>query len=264
MGNGSSGLDMSNVDGLIDVEDADITVNSNFNLNFDWGTIGIIVGACVAILIVIFVIVYFCGRGSATCCDNVCCKGRALVRQRQVQKDMAKIQRDVAIANVVAAQSNNASNYAPGNASYVNNGYSTVSYMPGVNRQQPLPEGNSSLYNQINLPMTSTALAKTSNFDGHPSARKYALKSSSIYRKDEIVPVDDVRMGELVYYRGEMHQMVPLSRTNRPLPSKMGPTKKITNGKRTDSRAITNRSSISNRTPSIRSYPKSKNSRSYV
>ena len=61
---------MSSVDGLIDVEDADITVNSNFNLNFDWGTIGIIVGACVAILIVIFVIVYFCGRGSATCCDN--------------------------------------------------------------------------------------------------------------------------------------------------------------------------------------------------
>ena len=50
---------------------------------------------------------------------KVCCKGRALVRQRQVQKDMAKIQRDVAIANVVA-QSNNASNYAPGNASYVN------------------------------------------------------------------------------------------------------------------------------------------------
>ena len=51
--------------------------------------------------------------------EKVCCKGRALVRQRQVQKDMAKIQRDVAIANVVA-QSNNASNYAPGNASYVN------------------------------------------------------------------------------------------------------------------------------------------------
>ena len=172
--------------------------------------------------------------------EKVCCKGRALVRQRQVQKDMAKIQRDVAIANVVA-QSNNASNYAPGNASYVNvsepyysftfsiwsifmrglvtifsqNGYSTVSYMPAVHRQQQLPEGNSSLYNQINLPMTSTALTKTSNFDGHPSSRKYALKSSSIYRKDEIVPVDDVRMGELVYYRGEMHQMVPLSRTNR-------------------------------------------------
>ena len=55
--------------------------------------------------------------------EKVCCKGRALVRQRQVQKDMAKIQRDVAIANVVA-QSNNASNiasnYVPGNASYVN------------------------------------------------------------------------------------------------------------------------------------------------
>ena len=51
--------------------------------------------------------------------EKVCCKGRALVRQRQVQKDMAKIQRDVAIANVVA-QSNNASNYAPGNGSYVN------------------------------------------------------------------------------------------------------------------------------------------------
>jgi len=259
---------MANVDGLIDVESADVTVNSSFNLNFDWGTIGIIVGACVAVLIVIFVIVYFCGRGSATCCDNVCCKGRALVRQRQVQKDMAKIQRDVAIANVVA-QSNNASNYAPGNASYVNNGYSTVSYMPAVHRQQQLPEGNSSLYNQINLPMTSTALTKTSNFDGHPSSRKYALKSSSIYRKDEIVPVDDVRMGELVYYRGEMHQMVPLSRTNRPLPMKMGPTKKITNGKRTASRAITNRSSnsnrtTSNRTTSIRSIPKSTNSRSYV
>lgn len=87
--------------------------------------------------------------------------------------------------------------------------------MPAVHRQQQLPEGNSSLYNQINLPMTSTALAKTSNYNGHPSLRKYALKSSSIYRKDEIVPVDDVRMGELVYYRGEMHQMVPLSRTNR-------------------------------------------------
>lgn len=54
--------------------------------------------------------------------EKVCCKGRALVRQRQVQKDMAKIQRDVAIANVVA-QSNNASNYAPGNASYVNVSY---------------------------------------------------------------------------------------------------------------------------------------------
>ena len=64
------GLDMANVDGLIDVESADVTVNSSFNLNFDWGTIGIIVGACVAVLIVIFVIVYFCGRGSATCCDN--------------------------------------------------------------------------------------------------------------------------------------------------------------------------------------------------
>ena len=61
---------MANVDGLIDVESADVTVNSSFNLNFDWGTIGIIVGACVAVLIVIFVIVYFCGRGSATCCDN--------------------------------------------------------------------------------------------------------------------------------------------------------------------------------------------------
>ena len=87
--------------------------------------------------------------------------------------------------------------------------------MPAVHRQQQLPEGNSSLYNQINLPMTSTALTKTSNFDGHPSSRKYALKSSSIYRKDEIVPVDAVGMGEIVYYRGEMHQMVPLSKTNR-------------------------------------------------
>ena len=45
---------MANVDGLIDVESADVTVNSSFNLNFDWGTIGIIVGACVAVLIVIF------------------------------------------------------------------------------------------------------------------------------------------------------------------------------------------------------------------
>ena len=86
--------------------------------------------------------------------------------------------------------------------------------MPAIHRQQQLPEGNSSLYNQINLPMTSTALAKSTNFDG-PSSRKYALKSSSIYRKDEIVPVDGLGMGDVVYYRGEMHHMVPISKTNR-------------------------------------------------
>ena len=85
--------------------------------------------------------------------------------------------------------------------------------MPAIHRPQQLPEGNSSLYNQIN-PMTSTALAKSTNFDG-PSSRKYALKSSSIYRKDEIVPVDGLGMGDVVYYRGEMMQMVPLSKTNR-------------------------------------------------
>jgi len=59
-----------NTDGLIDVESANIEVNSNLNLNFDWGTIGIIVGAVVGIVVVIFIIVYFCGRGSANCCDN--------------------------------------------------------------------------------------------------------------------------------------------------------------------------------------------------
>ena len=59
---------MSDISSLLD--NAEIDVSSTVNFNFNWGTIGIIVGSVVALVIVIIIIVYVCGRGGVNCCDT--------------------------------------------------------------------------------------------------------------------------------------------------------------------------------------------------
>ena len=59
---------MSDIASLLD--NAEIDVSSTVNFNFDWGTIGIIIGSVVALVIVIIIIVYVCGRGGVNCCDS--------------------------------------------------------------------------------------------------------------------------------------------------------------------------------------------------
>jgi len=75
---------------LLQVESADVTVDSDVNFSFDAGTLALIIGIVVGLIIVIFVIAYFCGRGTCTMCDNVCCKGRALIRQQKLMKQQMK------------------------------------------------------------------------------------------------------------------------------------------------------------------------------
>ena len=59
---------MSDISSLLD--NAEIDVSSTVNFNFNWGTIGIIVGSVVALVIIIIIIVYVCGRGGVNCCDT--------------------------------------------------------------------------------------------------------------------------------------------------------------------------------------------------
>ena len=54
---------MSLPDSILEIETAEIDVSSNVNFTFDWGTIGIIIGCVVGLLVVIFAIAFFCGRG---------------------------------------------------------------------------------------------------------------------------------------------------------------------------------------------------------
>ena len=82
-----------------------LQLNKSVNLTFDWGTIGIIIGAVVGLIVVIFAIAFFCGRGCGFCCDNVCCKGKALVNQNKARK--AREQQEIirAVADgIVGAQ----------------------------------------------------------------------------------------------------------------------------------------------------------------
>ena len=59
---------MTDISSLLD--NAEIDVNSTVNFNFNWGTIGIIVGSVVAVVVIIIIIVYVCGRGGVNCCDT--------------------------------------------------------------------------------------------------------------------------------------------------------------------------------------------------
>jgi len=127
---------------------------------------------------------------------------------------MAKIQRDVAIANVVA----NSSNQNHSNA-YINSAYATLPSKAATDRNYQLP--SASVY-QISEPdglrrsmptgKTRQNVSQYDRFDG------IALKRSSVYRKDEFVPVpsklDHYNINDIVVYRGQMVQMVPLSPNN--------------------------------------------------
>ena len=59
---------MSDIASLLD--NAEIDVSSTVNFNFDWGTIGIIIGSVIALVIVVIIIVYVCGRGGVNCADS--------------------------------------------------------------------------------------------------------------------------------------------------------------------------------------------------
>ena len=45
-----------------------IFLRNEINLNFDWGTIGLVLGGILLLILIIFVIVFFCSRGA--------CKGK--------------------------------------------------------------------------------------------------------------------------------------------------------------------------------------------
>ena len=96
---------MDDLAGLVEIQSADIDVSSSVNFSFDWGTIGVIIGSIVGLLVVIFAIAFFCGRGFGFCCDNVCCKGKALVNPNKARK--AREQQEIirAVADgIVGAQ----------------------------------------------------------------------------------------------------------------------------------------------------------------
>ena len=153
---------------------------------------------------------------------------------------MAKIQRDVAIANVVAG-SQNPNRTGSANA-YINviitggvvfpvklklqSAYATL---PKIERNYQLPAA--SIY-QISEPdgpglgqMTHSgsrralSAPKVPQYSDQTRFDGIALKRSSIYRKDEFVPVPsklDQYINDIVVYRGQMVQMVPLSPNNYP------------------------------------------------
>ncbi|CBY34798.1 unnamed protein product, partial [Oikopleura dioica] len=81
---------MADLGGLLD--GAEVSVDADVNLAFDWGPIGIIIGGVLAFLLVVFVIAYYCGRGMCRCCDYTCCKGEAL--QSSKRRDEARLRRD--------------------------------------------------------------------------------------------------------------------------------------------------------------------------
>ncbi|CAG5087777.1 Oidioi.mRNA.OKI2018_I69.PAR.g11632.t1.cds [Oikopleura dioica] len=101
---------MSDLGGLL--EGADVNVDADLNLAFDWGPIGIIIGGVLAFLLVVFVIAYFCGRGMCRCCDYTCCKGEAL--QSSKRRNENQLRRDY-MATLTANNSHQNSHFDPYN-----------------------------------------------------------------------------------------------------------------------------------------------------
>lgn len=71
--------------GLLGIESAEISLESDINLNVDTGAIGIVVVIVVILVIVILLIIALCSKFCCKCCDNLCFQGRG---QNKLGKDL--------------------------------------------------------------------------------------------------------------------------------------------------------------------------------
>ena len=62
--------------GLLEIESAEINLDSDINLNLDSGGIGIVLAVFVGLIVVIVVVITLCSRYCCNCCDNLCFQGR--------------------------------------------------------------------------------------------------------------------------------------------------------------------------------------------
>ncbi|CAG5090892.1 Oidioi.mRNA.OKI2018_I69.PAR.g12754.t1.cds [Oikopleura dioica] len=71
--------------GLLGIESAEVTLDSDINLNVDSGAIGIVVAVIVVLVIVIILVIALCSKYCCNCCDNLCFQGRG---QNRLKKDL--------------------------------------------------------------------------------------------------------------------------------------------------------------------------------
>lgn len=71
--------------GLLGIESAEVTLDSDINLNVDSGALGIIVAVVVVLVIVIILVIALCSKYCCKCFDNLCFQGRG---QNKLKKDL--------------------------------------------------------------------------------------------------------------------------------------------------------------------------------